>query len=61
MALTISEIKLKQAFKQQRKAQELGMYCLKYNIDKAVLHALAHDEHLKEQKRREHIMAGRYE
>lgn len=61
MALTVSESKLKQALEQQSKAYELGMFCLKYNIDKVVLHALAHDEHMKEEKRREAIVAGRYE
>lgn len=61
MSLTISESRLKQALEQQRKAQELGMFCLKYNIDKVVLHALAHDEHMKEEKRKEAIIAGRYE
>lgn len=61
MALTVSESKLKQALEQQKKAYEPGKFCLKYNIDKVVLHALAHDEHMKEEKRREAIVAGRYE
>lgn len=61
MALTIGEIKLKQANEQRNKAYELGMFCLKHNIDKVVLNALAHDEHMKEEKRREAIVAGRYE
>ena len=59
--LAVHDKKLKDAYAQQKKAYDLGMFCLKYKIDKAVLHALAHDEHLKEQKRREHIIAGRYE
>lgn len=52
MALTVSESKLKQALEQQKKAYELGKFCLKYNIDKVVLHALEHDEHMKEEKRK---------
>lgn len=59
--LAIHDKKLKDAYAQQSKAYELGMFCLKYNIDKVVLHALAHDEHMKEEKRKEAIVAGRYE
>ena len=61
MALTIGEVKLKQAYEQQRKAQELGMFCLKYGIEKTELQALAHDKLLKEEKRHEMIMDRRYE
>lgn len=57
--LTRSEQRYKSAMSQYKKALELGMYCLKFNISKVALHALATDERLKEEKERQALMAGR--
>ena len=61
MALTIGEVKLKQAYEQQRKAQELGMFCLKYGIGKTDLQKLAHKKLITEEKEREKRYDTRYD
>lgn len=57
--LTRREQRYKSAISQYKEALELGMYCLKYNISKVALHALAADERLKEEKERQALTAGR--
>lgn len=61
MSLTISEQRLKQAYEQQKKAYDLGTFCLKYGIEKAELQALAHEKLMQEEKEREEKYLERYE
>ena len=52
---------IKQAYDQQKKAYELGMFCLKYNIEKKDLQNLAHEILINNEKEREQRYETRYD
>lgn len=59
--LAIHDKKLKDAYAQQKKAYELGMFCLKYNIEKSDLQKLAHEKLMTEEKERQKRFDERYD
>ncbi len=59
--LAIHDKKLKDAYAQQKKAYELGMFCLKYKIEKSDLQKLAHKILMNNEKEREQRYDTRYD
>ena len=59
--LAIHNKKLKDAYAQQKKAYELGMFCLKYKIEKSDLQKLAHKKLMAEEKERQKRFDERYD
>ena len=59
--LAIHDKKLKDAYAQQKKAYDLGMFCLKYGIGKIDLQKLAHKKLITEEKEREKRYDTRYD
>lgn len=53
--------KVKQAYDQQKKANELGMFCVKYGIKKSDLQNIAHEKLMKEEKERRKRFDERYD
>lgn len=47
-----------QAVHMQREVIRRGVYCVKYGIDMPILHTLAAEEKIKENKRKEALKAG---
>lgn len=59
MAMDIRTVK--QAYDQQKKAYELGMFCIKYRIEKSDLQNIAHEKLMTEEKERRKRFDERYD
>lgn len=59
MAMDIRTVK--QAYDQQNKAYDLGMFCIKYRIEKSELQNIAHEKLMAEEKEKRKRFDERYD